>query len=92
MNEIMVRARTRDRNKIGYALRAGSTKKLVNTGEYIGLPTAVNSHLVPGEIVTDAEGVKAVTCGYLGDLYNREEPPAVAKPWMTTPSVKEVRK
>ena len=85
------RAKTRDRQKIGYALCVGSTKKLVATGKYIGLPTAVNSHRFPGDITTDTEGVKEATCDYLNDLYNREQPPEVTKPWITTPSVLEVK-
>jgi hypothetical protein len=41
--------------------------------------------------MTDAEGVKKATCNYLEDLYTRDECPDVAKPWMTTLSVLEVK-
>ena len=91
MQEIISRARQRDRRRISYALQGGSTRKMINTGEYVGLPTAVNTPRNPGEIVTDPEGVKKATCDYLTDLYNRDQPPAMQKPWMTTPSVIEVK-
>jgi len=52
------------------ALNGGSTKRLVNAGEYIGLPTAVNSHSQPGEIMTEPEGIKTAMCEYLSDLYH----------------------
>ena len=64
---------------------------MVNSGEFIGLPTAVNAPWSPGEIVTDPEGVKKATCEYLTNLYDRGQPPAMQKPWMTTPSVIEVK-
>jgi hypothetical protein len=91
MKEIITRTRTRDRRKISYSLQSGSTKKLVKTGEFIGLPTAVNSHRMPGEIMTDANGVKTATCDYLEDLYKRDECPNTTKPWMTTLSVLDVK-
>jgi hypothetical protein len=92
MQEIISRARIRDRRKIAYTLlQGGSTRKMVTTGEYIGLPTAVSSHRNPGEIVTDPEGVKGTTCQYLTDLYNRDQPPLMEKPWMSTPSVLKIK-
>lgn len=91
MQEIISRARQRDRRRIAFALQGGSTRKMINAGEYVGLPTAVNRPRNPGEIVTDPEGVKEATCDYLTDLYNRHQPPIMQKPWMTTPSVIEVK-
>ena len=41
--------------------------------------------------MTDPEGVKKATCDYLTDLYDRGQPPVMQKPWMTTPSVAEVK-
>ena len=91
MQEIIMRARTRDQRRIGYSLRFGLTKNLVRSGEYVGLPTAVNSQQEPGVIRTDPEGVKEAMCDYLTNLYNRERPPDVDKPWLITPSILEVR-
>jgi len=91
MQEVVSRAKTRDWRRMWLALNGGSTKRLVNAGEYIGLPTAVNSHLQPGEIMTEPEGIKTATCEYLSDLYHRNQPPEMEKPWMKTPSVVEVR-
>jgi len=91
MNEIISRAQTRDRRKIGMALSGGSTKRLINTGEFIGLPTAVESPSQPGVIITNPSSVKEATCEYLTQLYRRSPPPNIPKPWMETPSVREVR-
>ena len=91
MQEIISRARQRDHRRIAYTLQGGSTRKMINSGEFVGLPTAVNAPRNPGEIVTDPEGVKKATCEYLTDLYDRGQPPAMQKPWMTTPSVIEVK-
>ncbi|KAF5312013.1 hypothetical protein D9619_003843 [Psilocybe cf. subviscida] len=91
MAEIVSRRQTRDRRIIGMALRGGSTKRLVNSGKYIGLPTAVTSSSEPGKIVTDPDNVKKETLEYLKDLYKRAPPPDMEKPWMTTPSVQECK-
>ena len=91
MQEIISRAQTRDRRRMMTALHGGSTKRLVNAGEYIGLPTAVNSYSQPGEIMTEPEKVKSATCEYLNNLYCRSQPPEMEKPWMITPSVTEVK-
>jgi len=64
------------------ALNGGCTKRMV-------LPTAVNSRL--GEIVTDPEEVKNATCEYLNDLYHRDQPPRMEKPWLNSPRMVTVR-
>jgi len=48
MQEVMSRARIRNQKKMWAALNGGSTKRMVNAGKYIFLPTAVNSHSLPG--------------------------------------------
>jgi hypothetical protein len=92
MDEIVLRAKTRDRKKMLWALQGGSTKSLVKGGEYVGLPTAVESPNHPSDIITDAQGVKKATEEYLSNLYKKSTPPEMEKPWMNTPSVCEVRK
>jgi hypothetical protein len=71
MQEIASRARQWDHRRIVYTLQGGSTRKMINSGEFIGLPTAVNAPQSPGKIVTDPEGIKKATCEYLTDLYDR---------------------
>ena len=62
------------------------------SGEYIGLPTAVNSLDTDGKLVTEPDAVKSVTCEYWSKLYKQQEIPYVPKPWLKTPSVTEVQK
>ena len=69
MDEIISQSQTKDRRRIAWALTGGSTKKLVKSGEFNGLPTAISLSTQPGVIVTDSEGVKKATCEYLKKLY-----------------------
>ena len=59
IQEVTTGAQTRGCRRIAYTLQGGSTKKLIGSGEYVGPPTAVNSRQVPGEIMTNPEGVNA---------------------------------
>ena len=92
MSELYTRAHEADKKRIVGTLLGGSSKRLMASGEYIGLPIAVNSLDTDGKLVTELDAVKSVTCEYWSKLYKQQETPDIPKPWLKTPSVTEVRK
>lgn len=62
--EIVCRAKEADKQRIAYALKSGSTKKLVQATNYIPLPLAVNDLDDPVKLVCGPDGVKATTREY----------------------------
>ena len=91
MSEIYTRARATDKKRITGTLLGGSAKRLMSNGDYIGMPTALTS--TDGDsLVTDLELVKSTTKNYWSKLYKQQVTPDVPKPWLSTPSVLEVRK
>ncbi|KAJ7854791.1 hypothetical protein B0H13DRAFT_1642207 [Mycena leptocephala] len=88
--EIRARKERLDRARITSALRGGSTKRLVNPGEYIELPITIK-HIHSDRLVSDPPRVKEITREYWSDLYRHEPPPDIPKPWLTTPSVLEIK-
>jgi hypothetical protein len=88
--EIALRANQEDRRRIFDALRGGSTRKLF-TQPFVPLPMVVNSLDDPDRLICDPQGVKAETRKYFENLYDHSNVPVMEKPWMTTPSVIEVR-
>jgi hypothetical protein len=68
MSEIYTRAQTADKKRITGTLLGGSAKRLMSTGDYIGMPTALIS--ANGDtLVTDPESVKTATKEYWSNLY-----------------------
>jgi len=91
MSEIYARAHTTDKKRVTGVLLGGSAKKMMSTGDYFGMPTALVSH--DGDtLVTDPELIKSVTRDYWSKLYMQQNTPNVPKPWLSTPSVTDVRK
>jgi Reverse transcriptase (RNA-dependent DNA polymerase) len=91
MSEIYARAQAADKKRITGTLLGGSAKRLTYDGDYIGMPTAVTS--TDGDsLVTDPELVKSTTKDYWSKLYKQQVTPDVPKPWLSTPSVLEVRR
>ena len=90
--EVLLQAKQSERRQIAYALRSGSTKRLVQSYEYIPLPLAVNDLDDPGKLVCNPEGVKSITRDYFTRLYDHSRVPELPKPWLNTPSVAEVRR
>jgi len=88
---VTTRATDADRKNITRALLDGSTRRLISTAEYIGLPTAVNSLDGSGEVVTEPDKCKKITREYFKALYHHDEPPELPKPWMECPSVSNVK-
>ncbi|KAF5380096.1 hypothetical protein D9615_006221 [Tricholomella constricta] len=89
---IMERARKYETGRMLGALNGGSTKRLFNgASSFVSLPTALNSVCGPPRIETDPAAVSDITRDYFSKLYHHQEPPNKPKPWMTTPSVEEVR-
>jgi hypothetical protein len=88
---VTTRATDADRKKITGALLGGSTRRLISTAEYIGLPMAVNSLDASGEVFTELEKCKKITRDYFQGLYHHIEPPELPKPWMECPSVSNVK-
>ena len=89
--EIVLQAKLFDRNQISAALKGGSTKKLVQSYPFILLPLVVNDLDSPEKLICDPEGVKMTTRDYFTRLYDHSRVPDLPKPWLTTPSVVNVR-
>jgi len=89
--EIVLRAKQADKRQIAIALK-GSTKKMIQTSNYVPLPFALNDLDNPDILICDPEGVKATTREYFTRLYDHSRVRELPKPWLNTPSVTEVRK
>ena len=92
MQEFYTRAHNADKKHVTGTLLGGLTKRLLFSGEYNGLLTAVNSQSTDDELVTEPNAIKRVTKEYWSKLYKQQDTPDVPKPWLDTPSVTEVRK
>jgi len=90
MQEFYTRAHTANKKWVTRTLLSSSTKKLMATGKYNGLPTAVNSLNADGELVTEPNTIKSVTKEYWSKLYKQQDTPDIPKLWLDTPSVIEV--
>jgi hypothetical protein len=88
---ITERAKETDRKKIAGALYGASTRRLVFTEEYIGLPTAVNALDGSGDVATEPDKVKEITRDYFQGLYHHNDPSDLLKPWLSSPSVTIVK-
>ena len=88
--EIMRRANQEDRRHIANALKGGSTQRLF-VDQYVPFPMVVNSLDDPTKLICDPQGVKAETRRYFETLYDHINVPQMPKPWLTTPSIEEVR-
>src|ERR1700677_195161 len=90
MSEMYAHAQATDKKRIAGTLLGGSAKRLMSTGDYIGMPTALTS--TDGDtLVTDPELVKSTMKDYWSKLYKQQDIPNVPKPWLSTPLVLEVR-
>jgi hypothetical protein len=89
--EIQARKERYNRARITNALRGGSTKRLVHPGEFIELPITVK-HPHSDRLVSDPTEVKAISRQYWSDLYQHNTPPDIPKPWLTTPSVLDIKR
>jgi len=89
--EIVQRAKLFAKNQILTALKGGSTKKLVQSYPFIPLPLVVNDLDSPQKLICDPEGVKSTMREYFTRLYDHSGVPELPKPWLTTPSVANVR-
>ncbi|KAJ7637444.1 hypothetical protein B0H17DRAFT_1217100 [Mycena rosella] len=90
ITEIQARREQSDCYRITTALKSGSTKHLVNPGEFVDLPIAVN-HPCTGLLISKPEQVKEITRQYWSDLYQHEPDPVIAKPWLTTKFVTNIK-
>ena len=90
-SETWSRAKRDDRLKISNALRGGTTRHLVNKAEYVPLPSSINDPTNPEDIISDPQQVKEKTRYYFSKLYARNPPPDIPKPWMTTPTITQVK-
>lgn len=88
--EIIDRAKKADWRKIVDALMGNSTKKLF-AKSFIPFPLIVNDLDIPTKLVGNPEGVKSTTRKYFEKLYDHSKTPDMPKPWMSTPSVVEVK-
>ena len=88
--EIVSRAKDADKRQIFMALK-GSTKKMVQTVNYVPLPYALNDLDNPEKLICDPEGVKSTTREYFTRLYDHSRVRELPKPWLDTPSVTEVK-
>ncbi len=88
--EIMLRARNSDRRRISMALN-GSTKKMLQSTNFVPLPFALNDLDDPEKLVCDPQGIKATTREYFMRLYDHTRIPNLPKPWLHTESVVQVK-
>ena len=89
--EIVLRARLGERQRIAAALKGGSTRKLIQSSNFVSFPLALNDLDDAEKLVCNPEGVKSTTREYFSRLYDHSRVPDLPKPWLDTPSVKEVR-
>jgi hypothetical protein len=92
MQEFYTRAHTADKKHVTGILLGGSTKRLLTSGKYNGLPTTVNSLGMDDKLVTEPNTIKSVTKEYWFKLYKQQDTPDIPKPWLNIPSVTEVQK
>jgi hypothetical protein len=89
-DEVYARAKKYDSFRISQALAGGSTKRLVQTTEFIPLPMSINTIDGTGKLLTSPSEVKTETRKYWENLYARQPIPDIEKPWLSTKSVKDV--
>jgi len=90
MLEIYARTLAYDKRRVTSIILSGSAKKLTSMGDYIGMPTALNSP--DGDmLITAPEIVKTVTKNYWSKLYMQQDMLNVPKPWLLTLSITEVQ-
>ena len=89
-NEIYARAKRYDSFRISQALMGGSTKRLVQSAEFVPLPLSINTIDGSGKLLSNPDDVKAETRRYWDKLYSRQPLTPMEKPWLTTRSVLEV--
>jgi len=90
MQELYNRAHATDKKWVTGTLLGSLTKRLIISGEYIGLPTVVNSLDGDDKLVMEPNAIKSVTREYWSKLYKQQDTPDVPKLWLNTPSVTEV--
>jgi hypothetical protein len=90
-NEVYDRAKKYDSFRISQALAGGSTKRLVQSTEFIPLPMSINATDGSGKLISSPDQVKAETRVYWEKLYARQPIPTMEKPWLHTDSVKRVK-
>jgi len=91
LKEIILQARIGDRQRIAAALKSSLTQKFVHLSDFIPFPLAINDLDDPERLVCDPEGVKSTTRDYFTRLYDHSRVPDLPKPWLSTPSVKEIK-
>ena len=87
----MLHARLGERLHIAAALKGGSTRKLIQSSNFVSFTLALNNLDDADKLICDPEGVKSMTREYFSRLYDQSQVPDLLKPWLDTPSVKEVR-
>jgi len=91
-NERQDRINKAAKNQIRNALAGGSCKRLY-PHSFSSLPLAItpSPDLQPDLVVTGAHSVKTATVAYFQNLYHRTDRIPQQKPWLTSPSVSEIR-
>ena len=89
-NAVYAQAKKSDSFRISQALAGGSTKRLVQSAEFIPLPMSINTTDGSGKLISNPDQVKAETRRYWEKLYARQPVPTMDKPWLVTNSVKLV--
>ena len=90
--EAYLQAREQDTKRIKWAIQSGSTKRLLNAGiSPIGLPVMVSDPDQPDQILSAPQDVKNASARYFTKLYHQETPFPTPKPWLTTPSIADVK-
>ncbi|GBE81774.1 hypothetical protein SCP_0401470 [Sparassis crispa] len=90
--ELQRRATQTAKRQINSVLLGGSSKKLYQTAhDTSGPPLAVTPDDDPDSFITAPDEVKMHTQAYFNALFSRQQRPPMAKPWLDTPSVTDIR-
>lgn len=87
----MLHARLGERLHIAAALKGGSTRKLIQSSNFVSFLLALNNLDDTDKLICDPEGVKSTTQEYFLRLYDHSRVPDFPNPWLDIPLVKEVR-
>ncbi|GBE80306.1 hypothetical protein SCP_0300210 [Sparassis crispa] len=90
--ELQRRATQAAKGQINAVLLGGSCKKLYHSSyDSFGPPLALASEHDPTNFITGPDEIKSHTRAYFTTLFAQQDRPPMPKPWLTTPSIVQIR-